>query len=177
MASTTSCRTILLLFLAAALTLVPVGRVPGRAARSPVGTPPAALCGNGHHTLAGVYQPSRLEVVVPCAYVTGTVEYSALEPDGDDHVRLHLDARFRRAINAQNRRMTNGNLVVEIIPLDQKDLSTPRIGEHVLVVGPYVLDRDHGWMEIHPVRYWIPLRDWSTECQPPSGPAAAARRC
>ncbi len=29
-------------------------------------------------------------------------------------------------------------------------VATPTVGAHVTVTGPYVLDRNHGWMEVHP---------------------------
>src|SRR5207302_3722844 len=38
--------------------------------------------------------------------------------------------------------------------------TTPPIGSHVSVTGPYVLDQLHGWMEIHPV--WRIVRLAST---------------
>ena len=31
------------------------------------------------------------------------------------------------------------------------NVGTARAGTHVTVTGPYVFDRGHGWMEIHPV--------------------------
>ena len=46
------------------------------------------------------------------------------------------------------------------------DLAPPALGATVSVTGPYVLDADHGWMEIHPV--------WSITVLAPAASSAAA---
>jgi len=46
------------------------------------------------------------------------------------------------------------------------DLATPALGATVSVTGPYVLDADHGWMEIHPV--------WSITVLAPAASSAPA---
>jgi Protein of unknown function (DUF3761) len=33
----------------------------------------------------------------------------------------------------------------------KNSMSIPPVGTHVSVTGPWVLDLDHGWLEIHPV--------------------------
>lgn len=160
--------------------LAPLGAAllaPARTAPLPVAPAPAPLCDAGADPLAGVYEPGRLEVREDCAYVTGVVEHVALMPDGDYHVRLRPDPRFSHAVNDQNRRLQDGNLVVEMIPPAQRALPEPQVGERVMVSGPWVLDTGHGWMEIHPVRYWIPLRSWRGQCQPADGAAASTGAC
>lgn len=106
--------------------------------------------------------------------VTGTVAYIPDENDGDVHVDLALQTNESRLLNQANYAHQDGQLVTEIVPADQPgctpgqpprptegtysyglcsgaDVATPLVGEQVAVTGPYVLDADHGWMEIHPV--------------------------
>jgi hypothetical protein len=99
---------------------------------------------------AGVYRPQRLEVIDPCAWVSGTVRYTELESDGDTHIGLAVDPAFTDHLNIWNHIWQQGQLLVEIVPANRDTVSVPAVRSHVTVVGPYVLDRAHGWMEIHP---------------------------
>ncbi len=141
-----------------------------------VGTAPAPLC-NGGAPLAGVYHPTRLIVQQPCALVSGTVMQRRVEGDGDIHLLLALDAPYQAAINSKNSQYEHGDLVVEIIPADQARVYVPQLGAHIVVIGPYAKDNDHGWMELHPARYIIPAATWSGECTPPDSAAAKAGSC
>jgi hypothetical protein len=112
-----------------------------------------------------IYHPSRLQVNDPCMTVTGTIQSIRTEKDGDLHIRLKLDPEFTNLLNDGNVARQFGNLVVE--PVCQgtvtqpdavaacqnfhQDISVPSVGTHVTVTGSYVLDSQHGWMEIHPV--------------------------
>ena len=112
-----------------------------------------------------IYHPSRLQVNDPCITVTGTIQSIRTERDGDLHIRLKLDPEFTNLLNDANVAGQFGNLVVEPIcqgPVTQpdavaacenfhQDISVPHVGTHVTVTGSYVLDSQHGWMEIHPV--------------------------
>lgn len=157
-------------------------------AASPAGSPHGAC--RGGDPLANVYHPYRLVVRKACMTVTGTVAYIAREDDGDLHVDLALPASESSLLNQANYSQQDGQLVTEIVPADQPgctpgqpprpssgsydygictgaDVATPPLGATVSVTGPYVLDTDHGWMEIHPV--------WSvTVLVPAAGPAPAA---
>jgi hypothetical protein len=109
-----------------------------------------------------VYHPDRLQVVQQCKTVRGTVEDVRREPDGDLHIRL---ATRPALVNSDNVTYEHGDLVLEEIcqgPVTQADaidacqgvphnLTVPSAGDRVRVTGSYVLDADHGWMEIHPV--------------------------
>jgi hypothetical protein len=67
--------------------------------------------------------------------------------------------------NATNLSSTDGDLVTEAIcvgTVTQSDavvhalgtqtrVTIPSAGERVRITGTYVLDADHGWMEIHPI--------------------------
>lgn len=110
---------------------------------------PAAGCRSD--PLAGVYYPWRLRVIAPCVTVSGTVTLVKVEPDHDWHVDLRLDPGEPHLINWVNRLRKSGDLVLEVIPMDQSTIPAPSVGEHITVTGAYVLDRLHGWKEIHPV--------------------------
>lgn len=97
--------------------------------------------------------------------VTGTIELVRREPDGDYHIRLKPDPQYANLLNEENVSKQAGSLVLEPVcenPIRQADARAacegfhgtvvlPPIGSHVRVLGSYVLDTDHGWMEIHPV--------------------------
>ncbi|MHB1445322.1 MAG: hypothetical protein ACYCZV_06665 [Acidimicrobiales bacterium] len=129
--------------------------------------------------LANVYHPYRLQVRSACMTVTGTVVYIRSEDDGDVHFDLALPASESHLLDQANYGHEDGQLVAEVVPADQPgctpgqppplpptayrsssysygtctgaDIATPPMGTQVRISGPYVLDSDHGWMEIHPV--------------------------
>jgi hypothetical protein len=142
--------------------------------------------------------------------VIGTVASIRDESDGDLHVNLTLPAEESGLLDQANYTHEDGQLVTEIVPADQPgcapgqpprpaegtysygictgaDVATPPIGGQVTVTGPYVLDTDHGWMEIHPV-WSISVRGQASASSPgnvntappaistpaPAGPAGAA---
>jgi hypothetical protein len=94
--------------------------------------------------------------------VRGTVEELRWEPDGDLHILL---ATRPGLVNKVNGLYEHGDLVLEEIcqgSVTQADAvaacrrvprhpAIPAVGDKVTVTGSYVLDADHGWMEIHPV--------------------------
>jgi hypothetical protein len=112
-----------------------------------------------------VYHSFRLQVNDPCITVTGTIDKIKAEKDGDLHIRVNLDPEFNNLLNDANLAGQAGDLVVEPIcqgPVTQRDaiascqdfhqdINIPSIGTHVTITGDYVLDTEHGWMEIHPV--------------------------
>jgi hypothetical protein len=132
-----------------------------------------------------IYHPYRLHVVAACKTVTGTVESVRYEPDGDVHVLLKLPANRSGLLNGGNLSNTDGDLVAEIIcvgTVTQVDaesacaghvnqVAVPSAGERIRISGTYVLDADHGWMEIHPVSSLSVL---SVAAPPPPAPAAPA---
>jgi hypothetical protein len=114
-----------------------------------------------------VYKPARLVVIHPCIWVTGTVVLHVNEPDGDVHIRLTLDAKYKPLLNGTNKARQGNDLVIELVcehmvtQADAKavcqgfagNVTTPTNGTRVKVTGSYVHDVEggHGWMEIHPV--------------------------
>jgi hypothetical protein len=111
----------------------------------------ASLCPPRSRTLAGVYQPNRLRVLDPCRRVTGTVEATIAEDDGDVHLGIDLDTPYRGMLMPGNRTEQSGNLVVELMPRDHGHLTQPSTGDRLVIVGAYVDDTNHSWAEIHPV--------------------------
>lgn len=115
-----------------------------------------------------VYNPDRLRLLDSCVTVAGTVDLIRSEADGDYHVRIHLDAgqlcAGQDCLNSGNLSQQAGDLVVEPVcehAITQADavsacsgyrntLAVPPVGSHTTVTGPWVLDQDHGWNEIHP---------------------------
>ncbi|MCL5056214.1 MAG: hypothetical protein M1169_09780 [Firmicutes bacterium] len=125
-----------------------------------------------------VYHNSRLQTVgtdsqgnIDAYVISGTVDAGFpphFEPDGDMHFNVKLDPQYPAdLINSKNVQSENGELVCEIVhagPATQGDaepsgqgyvnqVTLPKPGQHVYLVGPYALDKDHGWMECHPVLY------------------------
>jgi hypothetical protein len=150
----------------------PRSRPSGQSHHAPA-RPLAAGCRAGN-PLANVYHEDRLEVRNRCLTVTGTVAYVAHEDDGDIHVNLSLLPSEAHLLNEANVADQYGQLVTEIVPADGPgctpgrpprpahgsynygvctgaDITAPPVGARVAVTGPYVLDADHGWMEIHPI--------------------------
>lgn len=153
----------------------------------------SAACRSGP-PLANVYHPNRLTVVNACMTVSGTVESVRSESDGDTHFDLALDPQFSSLLRPANSSGQHGWLVAEIVPADKPgctagqpprpatgsydygictgaDETSPAVGSHVYVTGPYVIDEDHGgWAEIHPV--WA-VSNQGPQAAPPSSQAAA----
>ena len=116
---------------------------------------------------AGVWQPDRLRILSPCQHATGTVVVVQKEPDGDRHVWFRVDAGFESLLNSENHFQAMPALLAEITPdcplatnppnanaaaeCPATDLPVPGPGDRIDIYGPWVLDLDHGWNEIHPV--------------------------
>jgi len=117
-----------------------------------------------------VYNPTRLQIFKNCTTVTGTITFIRAEADGDYHIGLKVDPQYNNLLNGYNYNSSeHGDLVLEPIcqrPVTQSDaidacnnftynVTSGSIkslnNTHILVIGSYVLDTEHGWMEIHPV--------------------------
>jgi hypothetical protein len=112
-----------------------------------------------------VYDPARLQQLAPCLSVTGVIDESDVDPDGDQHLLLRLDPGQDTLVNKRNAKKKGGDIVVEIVcanPTAMKkarsacasyknSISIPTVGAHVRVTGTYVIDSHNGWAEIHPV--------------------------
>jgi hypothetical protein len=112
-----------------------------------------------------VYNPTRLQQLAPCVSVTGTIDESDVDADGDQHFLLKLDPGQDALANKRNQKKKQGDLVLEIVcanPTKMKKaksacagytnpISIPSVGAHVRATGTFVIDSHNGWAEIHPV--------------------------
>ncbi len=106
-------------------------------------------CRTGN-VLAGVYHAARLQVLDSCRTVTGTVAQVRAEPDGDYHINLVPDPGQEDVLNQRNLTVQKGALVVEVVTVDQRETAPPLLRDLLAVTGAFVLDRYHGWLELHP---------------------------
>jgi hypothetical protein len=75
-----------------------------------------------------VYNPARLQQLTPCISVSGTVQESAPDDDGDQHFLLKLDPGQESLVNQKNQKRKTGALVLEIVcanPVTQRKRSPP----------------------------------------------------
>ena len=112
-----------------------------------------------------VYDPDRLQVIEKCKTVTGVIEESNADPDGDQHMLLKLDKGQKDLLTKKNKSKKDGDLVIEVVCANKisrkramgactgyiNNISLPAVGDHVKVTGSFVLDSHNGWNEIHPV--------------------------
>ena len=78
--------------------------------------------------------------------VTGVVWSLTPQHDGDLHISLtQVDPKWLNEVNINR---TSSSLVVEIVP--GIPLPAPTLRSQVTVIGPWVLDTETGWLEIHP---------------------------
>jgi hypothetical protein len=102
-----------------------------------------------------------------CKHAEGVVVDVALEEDGDYHLWFRPDPGYEYLLNAENHFQAQPAMLAEITPecpsstnppdaraaarCPKSKLPIPAIGQHIAVDGPWVLDTDHGWREVHPV--------------------------
>jgi len=112
-----------------------------------------------------VYDPTRLQQLSACVSVSGIVQESAPDDDGDQHFLLKLDPGQEALVNKKNQKKKGGALVVEIVCANPITLQKakaacagytnripkPQVGSHVKATGTYVIDSHNGWAEVHPV--------------------------
>ena len=112
-----------------------------------------------------VYNRKRLQVTDICKTVTGVIEESSANEDGDHHMLLKLDAGQEDLLTKTNRKKKQGSLVIEAVCANKTTLSKvgkicngyinkiqiPKLGAHVKVTGSLVIDSHNGWAEIHPI--------------------------
>jgi len=163
---------VLVLFLAAAFAGCGRGRVLSPTTRPAVGKAHVVrsrAC--ERNPSAGVHGPDRLKVLSPCAVFQGKVKEAPVKnPDGDVSFQVSPDPGYGGMLNVHNR--SEGGLHIEIVPRDQpgctpgkpihvgdvpnlgtcsgRDVAAPALGAHVRIIGPWVLDRNNNWYEIHP---------------------------
>ena len=96
--------------------------------------------------LRGVWGPARLVVLEECVQVAGVANNIHRATDGDITFDLTVDPEYERFLGE------NEVLHSEIIPVNQGEVRAPQEGEHVCIMGTWVIDRGHGSkVEVHPV--------------------------
>jgi hypothetical protein len=129
-------------------------------------SPLATACHSGPPE-AGIHNPDRLQVLDPCKHAEGVVVDVAHEDDGDYHVWFKVDAGYEYLLNPNNHFQAKPAMLAEITPdcpastnppdaqsaarCPKSNLPVPKLGDHIAIDGPWVLDTNHGWREIHPV--------------------------
>jgi hypothetical protein len=112
-----------------------------------------------------VYNPTRLQQLAPCLSVSGVIQESSVDDDGDQHFLLKLDPGQDNLLNKRNAKKKGGDIVLEIVCANPTKMKKPKkacagytnpipipaVGAHVRVTGTYVIDSHNGWAEIHPV--------------------------
>ena len=112
-----------------------------------------------------VYDNQRLKVLDKCKVVTGIIEETNADPDGDQHMLLKLDKGQNALLTKKNDTKKGGYLVIEAVCINNitrkrakgactgyvNKVLLPKKGDHVKVTGSYVIDLHNGWAEIHPI--------------------------
>ena len=112
-----------------------------------------------------VYDPERLQILDKCKVVTGTIEETNADEDGDQHMLLKLDKGQANLLTDRNIKKKQGDLVIEAVCINNisrkraigackgyiNHVELPKVGDHVKVTGSYVIDSHNGWAEIHPI--------------------------
>ena len=112
-----------------------------------------------------MYNAERLKVINKCKTVTGVIEESDANEDGDQHMLLKLDNGQEELLTSKNIKKKQGDLVIEAVCANKtilgkvgktcngyiNKIQIPKLGEHVKVTGSLVLDSHNGWTEIHPI--------------------------
>jgi hypothetical protein len=116
----------------------------------------------------------RLQVINSCLTLSGVIVKARTEKDGDWHIQLDLDPEYQSLLNQANLDKQYGYLVLEPIcsrRVSQSDtiaegvcdgfsqaiFTRDLIGKRVTATGAYVIDRQHGWTELHPVTSIVPI--------------------
>ena len=110
-----------------------------------------------------VYSPARLKPLKPCVKIQGIVKAVKHEGDGDVHIDVAVDAASQKAAGVRPYLVTEAVCVwkpssgpaIAVCGTYRSKVVTPttlpKIGQHVVETGPYVLDLGHGDYEIHPI--------------------------
>ena len=112
-----------------------------------------------------VYDAQRLQVLDKCKTVTGIIEETNADEDGDQHMLLKLDKGQKDLLTKKNKTKKQSDLVIEAVCINNitrkkaigactgyvNHVQLPEVGDHVKVIGSYVIDSHNGWAEIHPI--------------------------
>ena len=68
--------------------------------------------------LKGASNKTDLKVISECEKAVGKVKHVQEMPDGDYKFLLKLDKQYKSLLDKDNKKKTDGNLVVEVVPRD-----------------------------------------------------------
>ncbi len=103
--------------------------------------------------LKGAENKKDLKLLSKCETARGIVHHVKKHmKDGDYKFQLDVQKKYKDLLNKGNKKKTDGNLIVEIVPKDRKSsqVDLPNKGDDVRVWGAWVKDKPKGWNEIHP---------------------------
>ncbi|HEX9319746.1 MAG TPA: hypothetical protein VF884_12505 [Nitrososphaeraceae archaeon] len=103
--------------------------------------------------LKGAENKKDLKLISKCESARGIVHHVKKHmKDGDYKFQLDVQKKYNGLLNKGNKKKTNGNLIVEVVPKDRKSsqVDLPSGGDDVRVWGAWVKDKPKGWNEIHP---------------------------
>ena len=127
---------------------------------------------NEAEAMTEVYSPERFRILNLCQSASGEVTWFELWGDGDWNVYVRLDENSRSLVDdsgirklrtwEQARQNGGADMIWEAIPRDQAyDRKTgttgplaacePAVRDQTTVYGVHVVDKWHGWKEIHPI--------------------------
>lgn len=108
-----------------------------------------------------VYDNNRLQLIRDSVTVVGLVKNITAEVDGDLHIQLRVDSVYLNLLNKRNFIKQDSCLVIELVCINESpfircngyinDVIVPDTGDIIEVLGAYIFDKRHRWMEIHPV--------------------------
>jgi hypothetical protein len=127
---------------------------------------------NEAEAMTEVYSPERFRILNLCQSASGQVAFFEVWGDGDWNVYVRLDQSSRSLVDgsgirklqawSQARRNGGADMIWEAIPADHENggplaactPTSPRSEAELYpmtVYGVYVVDKWHGWREIHPI--------------------------
>ncbi len=112
----------------------------------------SSVCGSD--PMKDVRKPERFVVLSLCEHAEGKVTKVKKEKDGDWHIAVKLNSEYTPLLNDINVKKFHGWLVGEVEPKDQNHIAKPKGGKNgwcIAIDGPWVMDKEHGWNEIHPI--------------------------
>jgi peptidoglycan/xylan/chitin deacetylase (PgdA/CDA1 family) len=119
--------------------------------------------------------------------VQGVVTKVKHEADGDAHINVAVDPASQKTAGVKPSLVTEavckwkptGGPAIAICGSYRSPVKVPKVGQHIEVTGPYVLDSNHNFYEIHPINSLKVIDDppptTTTTTQPPTTTRPHAR--
>jgi hypothetical protein len=132
---------------------------------------------NEAEAMTEVYSPERFRILNLCQSASGELTWFELWGDGDWNVYVRLDENSRSLVDGsgikklrtweQARQNGGADMIWEAIPRDHEnggplEACEPSVGDQTTVYGVHVVDKWHGWKEIHPITQVT--KDGGTTC-------------